>query len=152
VSAPAAAPQRIPRRVERPDDPTPRARHLALVDTDARRRELRRRWIVRFWGLGIVLAALVGVMAHALMAQGQMRAGKLDQAITLEERRYEDARFQVAQLGSPESVVAKAAALGFVPGGTPRIVESPAVAPVPDRASAAATAADQAVKRATKQP
>lgn len=152
MSLPAAAPQRIPRRVARPDAPGPRARHLALVDTDARRRELRRRWIVRLWGLGIVLAALVGVMAHALMAEGQMRAGKLDAAITIEERRYEDARFRVARLASPSSIVRRATGLGLVPGPAPRIVQSPAVTTVPERAALAATTADQAVKQVTGTP
>lgn len=152
MSVAAAAPQRIPRRVARPDAPAPRARHLALVDNEARRRELRRRWIVRLWGLGIVLAALVGVMAHALMAEGQMRAGRLDAAITIEERRYEDARYRVAQLASPASIVAKARGLGLVPGPPPRIVESPVVTTASDRATAAATAADQVVKRVTGTP
>jgi hypothetical protein len=152
VSAPATAPQRIPRRVPRPDATTPRARHLALVDTEARRHEVRRRWIVRTWGLAIVLAALVGVMAHALMAQGEMRSQRVQAALTAEERRYEDARYAVAHLASPESVVARAAQLGMVAVGARRTVEVPGVGSMPDRAASAATAADQAVKRATREP
>lgn len=149
MTAPATAPQRIPRRVPRPDAPASRARHLALVDTEARRREVRRRWIVRVWGLGIVFAALVGVMAHALMAEGQMRAGKVQAALDAEARRYEDARFDVARLASPESITERAADLGLIAGVARRTVAVPGVTTVPDRAAAAATAADQAVKQAT---
>ncbi len=149
MTAPATAPQRIPRRVARPDAPVRRARHLALVDTAARRREVRRRWLVRVWGLGIVLAALVGVMAHALMAEGQMRAGRVDRALDVEAQRYEDARYAVAHLTSPESVTARARRLGLVAGTARRTVRVPGVTSVPDRASVAATAADQAVKQAT---
>lgn len=150
MTAPATAPQRIPRRPPRPDAPGARARHLALVDTEARRREVRRRWIVRVWGLGIVLAALVGVMAHALMAEGQMRTGTVERALAVEARRYEDARFEVARLASPESITARAARLGLIVGAARRTVAVPGVTSVPDRAASAATAADEAVKRATE--
>jgi len=106
---------------------------------------------VRIWGTGIVLAALAGVMAHALMAQGQVRAGKVDQALSEETRKYDDARLRVAQLESPAEIVQRATRLGFVPGGARRTVAVANTPSTADTAPASATAADQVAKRMTDQ-
>ena len=107
----AAAPHRIPRR-DAPARPRPdtRPRHLQLVDTERRRREQRRRWIVRVWAVGIVAAALVGVMVHAFMAEGQLRADRLEQRIDAEQARYADARLDVARRAAPRVIAAHARA------------------------------------------
>ncbi|MGZ6884796.1 MAG: hypothetical protein ACXVJX_13075 [Acidimicrobiia bacterium] len=144
--APAAVPQRIPRRA--PDAPRPaRAPHLRVVDDAARRRERRRRWIVRGWALGIVLAALAGVVLHALMAEGQVRVGRLATAFSAEEQRYENARLRVAELEAPDSIARRARRLGLVPASGTRTVGVPGVTPTPSSAPASATRAEQSVKQ-----
>jgi hypothetical protein len=144
----AAAPHRIPRRPaparSRPDT---RPRHLQLVDTERRRREQRRRWIVRGWAVGIVGAALVGVMVHAFMAEGQLRADDLERRIEREQTRYADARLDLARREAPRVIAAHAARLGLGPGSGTLTVAVPGVAPGSPRASSAATEAMQAVKR-----
>jgi len=144
----AAAPQHIPRR-EAPARarPSTQPRHLQLVDEARRRRERRRRWIVRVWALGIVGAALIGVMVHAFMAEGQIRADRLAQRIEAEQTRYDDARLAVAEGESPRAITARAARLGLVPGSGTRTVAVPGVAPGSPVAPDAATSALQAVKR-----
>ncbi len=137
----ARAPQRIPRRTaptaglpasdrlepRAPDGLTPRPTrpHLELVDPDARRRVRRRRWVVRLWAVGIVLAALSGVMVHAFMAQAQMRVDQVEQATAVEQTRYQESRLRLARLESPDALVARARELGLIPALTTRLIPVP---------------------------
>jgi hypothetical protein len=143
-----AAPQRIPRRAA-PARPRPdaRPRHLQLVDTARRRREQRRRWVVRVWAAGIVVAALVGVMVHAFMAEGQLRADQLAQRIEREQTRYADARLALAQSEAPRLIIEHAARLGLVPGSGTLTVAVPGVSPEPSTAPKSATKSLQAVQQ-----
>jgi hypothetical protein len=120
VTQATAAPRRIPRRVAPEPARLPGARHLRLVDPTVRRAARRRRWLVRTWALAIVLAALVGVMAHAFMAEGQQQVDRMDDEIARAERRYDEARLRVALLGSPAAVVARAREMGMVASPSPR--------------------------------
>lgn len=134
----ARAPQRIPRRTalatSRPESDrleprapgglTPRP-HLQLVDTDARRHVRRRRWLVRLWAVGIVLAALSGVMVHAFMAQAQMRVDHVEQSTAVEQDRYQASRLRLARLESPDALVARARALGLIPAVSTRVIPVP---------------------------
>ena len=117
------APQRIPRRVA-PSVPAPveSPRHLRLVDPTIRRRERRRRQLVRVWAVGIVAAALLGVVVHAFMAEAQMRVGQIEDKTRAEQRRYDDARLRLAQLEAPSSIVERATRLGLVGASTPWLV------------------------------
>ena len=110
----AAVPQRIPRRVA-PVVPGggDRPRHLQLVDTDARRRERRRRWLVRIWAVGIVGAAFVGVGVHAFIAQGQMHVDTVDTRIARAQAAVQEARLAVAEAQSPAVIVRHAQDLGL---------------------------------------
>lgn len=144
----AATPHRIPRRIAPAAPARPDAtRHLRLVDPGVRARELRRRWAVRLWAVGIVVAALVGVTVHAFMAEAQMQSERLDAQLVKEQRRYEDARAQVAQEAAPAEVTKRAAGMGLVAGTGTRTVVVPGVTPAPSRARVAATAGAQSVKR-----
>lgn len=142
-SATAPAPQRIPRRplpgVGAPGVATPEvpSRHLRLVDPDARRRERRRRWLVRVWAVGIVAAALLGVTVHAFMAEVQMRLGRVEHQTKVEQARYEEARLRVARLDAPAAIFARALELGLVPAATTRIVAATSL-----RGSASATSSN----------
>ena len=134
----ARAPQRIPRRTaptagrpvsdrlepRAPDRLTPRAPrpHLELVDPDARRRVRRRRWVVRLWAVGIVVAALSGVMVHAFMAQAQMRVDQIEHATAVEQNRYQASRLRLARLEAPDALVARATELGLIPALTTRLI------------------------------
>ena len=54
-----------------------------------------------------------------------MRAAKVERALEVEARRYEDARYAVAHLASPESITARADRLGLVAGtGTLRYAQT----------------------------
>lgn len=137
----ARAPQRIPRRFPQsslgaadlgrnpfaPQSPLDAGstRHLELVDPDARRRVRRRRWLVRLWAVGIVVAALSGVMVHAFMAEAQMRVDRIEQATQVEQARYQSARLRVSRLDSPAVVVSAAQRLGLIPAVTTRVVSAP---------------------------
>ena len=142
----ARAPQRIPRRTalatSRPATdrleshapealrPRPSRPHLELVDTDARRRVQRRRWLVRLWAVGIVVAALSGVMVHAFMAQAQMRVDQVEQATAVEQNRYQASRLRLARLESPDALVARARAMGLIDALTTRLISVPGVGSV----------------------
>lgn len=137
----ARSPQRIPRRTalstSRPASdrleprapggltPRPARPHLQLVDTDARRHVQRRRWLVRLWAVGIVLAALSGVMVHAFMAQAQMRVDHVEQSTAVEQDRYQASRLRLARLESPDALVARASALGLIPAVSTRVIPVP---------------------------
>lgn len=107
----AAAPQR---RAEPRQRPSEAAGHLRVV-TPAER--VRRRLTPK---VGVVLTGLVFVslfavaVAQTLLVQRQIRLDGLDQQLTTEQARYRELRNQVAQMESPERVVAAAQQLGMV--------------------------------------
>jgi cell division protein FtsL len=62
-----------------------------------------------------VLALFTIVAFHALLAQSQVAIDRLQEQTTEAERRYEQARFEHAQLSSPERITQRARELGLVP-------------------------------------
>jgi cell division protein FtsL len=64
-----------------------------------------------------VIAALFGLVAsHVVLTQGQFRLEQLEKQAAEEQARFERLRLQVAQLESPERIVAAAQErLGMVP-------------------------------------
>ncbi|MBK5289801.1 MAG: hypothetical protein JJE46_15170 [Acidimicrobiia bacterium] len=82
--------------------------------------------MVRLCALGIVGAALTGVVAHSLMAESQLHVIAVADESAAEQRRYEEARLEVARLESPAAVMRRAAVLGLVPAGGARTVAVPA--------------------------
>ena len=93
------------------------------------------------------MAALVGVMVHAFMAEAQLRADDLGRQLEREQARYDDARLTLAQREAPGVIAARAQQLGLVPGTRTRTVAVPGVAPGSPMVRKAATASMQAVKR-----
>jgi cell division protein FtsL len=64
----------------------------------------------------VLVVALFGVVgAHVGLAQQQFRLDALERDAANEETRYEKLRLEVAQLESPDRIVAAAQALGMVP-------------------------------------
>ena len=102
--ADADAPARPPLRVVR----------TAELTAQARRRRAR---LLLGVGLGIVAGLLLGMVAfQVVLTQGQVRLERLEEQATTQQDRYERLRLEVAQLESPERVVAAAQErLGMVP-------------------------------------
>jgi cell division protein FtsL len=98
----------------RPAPTRPARPELRVVDEDARRR--RSRW--RRLGLLASLVAFVGVLAavslHVFVVQSQFELDELQARVAQEQASYERNRLAVAELASPDRVVAAAAALGMV--------------------------------------
>lgn len=64
----------------------------------------------------LLFVALFGVaISHALLIESQSRLDQLDQEVAEEQARYEELRLDVAQLESPDRILAEAAEQGLVP-------------------------------------
>ncbi len=77
---------------------------------------------MRFAALGLAASALTGVVAHSLMAESQLEVIAVERESATEQRRYEEARLEIARLESPGTVMQRATALGLVPAGGARTV------------------------------
>lgn len=90
-------------------------RHLSLV----RRASGRRFRLTPKTGVSLTIllfTALFGVaVSHALLIEGQLRLDRLDQQVAEEQSRYERLRLDVAELESPERILADAQQMGMVP-------------------------------------
>jgi cell division protein FtsL len=99
--APAHAPQQEPRfrpplRVVGPKERTPAAR-------------ARRMRALAVLMVGVVIAGLFGLVGmHVILAQEQFRLDRLETKATDEQATYDQLRLEVAQLESPERIVADA--------------------------------------------
>jgi cell division protein FtsL len=140
--------QRAPRRAPTPapvPSPKPKGRPpLRVVGEEEPRRTVDRRRRARLLtGLTVfvVVGGLFGLVAsHVVLTQGQFRLEQVEKKAADEQARFERLRLQVAQLESPERVVAAAQErLGMVP--PPGVKYLSPVGTV-DGSSAAATAED----------
>ena len=118
---PRPEPRRRSRTEPRPDPrpdrrtaPVERREHLRVVRPEER---TARRLTPKAGVLltAVVFATLFAVAgAHTIIAQGQIRLDALDQRVRTEQARYQQLRKDVAQLASPQRVVAAAEAQGMV--------------------------------------
>ncbi|HEX2040419.1 MAG TPA: hypothetical protein VHF47_11890 [Acidimicrobiales bacterium] len=106
--------ERVPRRAPAPAPaPAPKARPpLRVVREEEMRRVVDRRRRARAV-TGLVVLVVVGglfglVASHVVLTQGQFRLEQLEHRAAEEQARFERLRLQVAQLESPERVVAAA--------------------------------------------
>jgi cell division protein FtsL len=92
-----------------------RRRHLRVVRLgDGRRFRLTPKTGVTMTVL--LFGALFGVaVSHALLIEGQLRLDRLDEEVAEEQARYERLRLDVAELESPERILADAQQMGMVP-------------------------------------
>jgi hypothetical protein len=95
---------------------TERLRHLRVVrPQDRLRRPFR---LTPRAGVTMTVALFGGLFAvagsHALLIESQARLDRLDDQVAEEEARYERQRMEVAELESPERILADAAAQGMV--------------------------------------
>lgn len=113
-SAAAAAPAAPPRHV----DAAPATPHLEVVDRDRVRRAAdrrRRQRLLVFVTATISVAALFGLItSHVVLSQNQFRLERLEREAAAEQVRFDQLRLQVAELESPERIVASAYDLGMV--------------------------------------
>jgi cell division protein FtsL len=137
VTAPSRAPARS-RAPRRAPDGRPA---LRVVPPNTLSRHGRQRRARRFGALlsGIVVVVVFGVVAaHVMLTQRQFRLEALERKAAAEEARYERLRLQVAELESPERVVAAARQLGMVPPATVTYLASSRPSQAPNDEAAAA--------------
>ena len=95
---------------------TPIRRRPELQVVPKRRRKLRTGPTIFLGGLITFAIALALVVAQAMLVQGQQQLDELDGRISEATRRQQELRLQVAQLESPDRIVAVATNdLGMVP-------------------------------------
>jgi len=129
----APAPVRAPRSSPAPN----RERHLAVVDPAARKRERRARMGVRLAVASVVVAVLIVVGFHVMMAEGQLQLDRLNRATAVEQERYEALRLRVANRSAPEAIIERAEDIGMVPATSKRYISAPGL--TPEAAAAAGT-------------
>lgn len=113
-----AAHTTAPLRRESPDRSG--LRHLEVVREEARRIQFRltpRAGVTLTVLLFVALFAVAG--SHALLVESQVRLDGLDGQVAEEQSRYERLRMDVAQLESPERIMADATAMGMVQPADP---------------------------------
>lgn len=100
--------------------PAPQRAKLQVVPARTQVRR-RRRTILSAWAT--VIALLTIVAFHALLAQSQIALDRLEQQAEAAERRYEEARYERAQLASPQRITQRAQEMGLVlPAQPPQTV------------------------------
>jgi cell division protein FtsL len=102
-----------PEQLEPLEQPEQAARHLRLVDRDARRRTNRRHAIVLVAITGIAVVCLALVALHVLIAENQFRLDRLQQQASAQQAHYEKLRLEVAQLEAPARIVGLAEDTGM---------------------------------------
>lgn len=87
---------------------------------------VRRRWPVLFGAVAllVVLAGLMGAAVfHTQLAERQIRIDELERAVKDERERFDELRYQRAELRSPVRLASAAEELGMVPGDTGTFAE-----------------------------
>lgn len=86
----------------------------------------RRRWpaVLGSFALLVVLAGMLGAAVfHTQLAERQIRIDGLERSVNDERERFDELRYQRAELRSPVRLAAAAGELGMVPGDTGDFVE-----------------------------
>lgn len=109
-------PRHEPARRSQPEVEEERSRHLAVVRPGSRARtqfKLTPKTGVTLTAL--MFSALFGVaVSHALLIQSQLRLDDMDKEVADEQARYEQLRLDVAELESPDRIIADAREMGMV--------------------------------------
>ena len=100
--------------------PPRRRGHLTLTPRP------RRRWpvAVAAGAMFVMLVGLLGVAVfHTQLAERQIRIDELERSVAGERERFDELRYQRAELRSPVRLATAAGGLGMVPGDTGEFVE-----------------------------
>lgn len=73
--------------------------------------------MVTAWSITLTLLTIVAF--HVVLAQTQVSLDRLEKRTDAAERRYEETRFQYAQLSSPSRIMQRAAQIGLVSPTSP---------------------------------
>lgn len=111
AAAVAVAPQPAPG--PRPA-PTPRPDHLRVVAPADRVRRTLTPGLAVLLTAGLFAMLLAVAVAQTVLVQGQVRLDDLDAQLAEEQARYQELRKEIAEMESPERVVAEAQAQGMV--------------------------------------
>lgn len=87
--------------------------------------EQRRRWPVLLAGLAwtfVVLGLLGAAVFHTQLAERQLRIDRLERSVSSERERFDDLRYQRAELRSPVRLAAAAGALGMQRGAASEFI------------------------------
>ncbi len=136
VAAPAPRPKRTPNeqpsrvlRLVRPGELTPRAR------------QRRARMAAAFTVVLVAMGLFATVVFHVVLTQNQFKLDRLSNQATAEQARYQRLRLQVAELESPDRIVATAQQkLGMVQPA--KVTYLAPVAPAPTTVGGTTDAAD----------
>jgi cell division protein FtsL len=97
-----------------------RLRHLEVVRDEAKRLQLRLTPRAGVTLTVLLFAALFAVaVSHALLIESQSHLDQLDDQVAEEQARYQRLRMDVAELESPERIMADATEMGMVPPADP---------------------------------
>ena len=115
-----------------PDDRTDEQRHLRVVEkpvrSPAQRRRLARAILLGAVGLAVSVAFAL-VYLHVVLAQRQFKLDRLTTQVQQEQATYQKLRLQVAELNSPQHIIATAEGqLGMIqPAGVTYLTPDPGV-------------------------
>lgn len=87
--------------------------------------ERRRRWPAVMAGVAwtfVVLGLLAAAVFHTQLAERQLRIDRLERAVSTERERFDDLRYQRAELRSPVRLAAAAGELGMQRGAASTFV------------------------------
>lgn len=142
ATATAAAPARRPAPASAPAPARkPRPPLRVVTPEETRRVDRRKRARLRIAvGVFVVVGGLFGLVAsHVVLTQGQFRLQQLEKKAAESQARYERLRLQVAELESPERIVAAAQErLGMVPPPGVKYLSPTGVAERPSSSAPAA--------------
>jgi hypothetical protein len=101
-------------------------RHLRVVEPRTRFRPRVALWLGSLVAVGSLFLL---VAFNVFMVQGQFRLDRISQQRAIEQNLYEQNRLAVAQASAPQTILAKASALGLIPATQLNYIFAPAAAP-----------------------
>lgn len=92
----------------------PRPRHLRVVAPSERTRRRLSPATAVLASVGLLVVLFAVAVSQTVLVQGQARLDELDAQLAVEQARYQELRLDVAQMESPERIVAAAHERGMV--------------------------------------
>ena len=99
-----------------------RRRRLSVVNVQGARRARRVRRMLWTFAVMVVCSMVAVVGFHVVLAQSQVQLDRFEREVAEQQHRYEQLRFEVSVLSSPERIVSRATELGMVAADGPTTV------------------------------